>query len=75
MSYQDQSRTTDSDELDELLMPAQCSLQVTDNSVACTVRAGYDLEDVVSAAHQEARWALDRGDVLIEQYDIVNVKP
>ncbi|MDS0474035.1 hypothetical protein [Natrinema sp. 1APR25-10V2] len=55
--------------------PAECSITVTDNLVQTHVRAGHSLEETVSAAHQEARWALDRGDVLFEKYEIIDVSP
>jgi len=57
------------------LPPAECELKVDSDSVYCRIRAGEDLESVVSAAHNEARWALDRGDVLVQPIDVIDVSP
>lgn len=68
---QQQART----DVEQVPPPAECSITVTNNMVQTYVRAGQSMEETVSAAHQEARWALERSDVLVEKYNVVDVRP
>lgn len=61
-------------------MPQQaaprCFIQQSDDTVAVEVQGGSDdsLEDVVSACHQEFRWAKEEW-VAVDMTEVVTVSP
>lgn len=55
--------------------PAAVEMHVSTDAAYCAIQYGTGIDEAVSAAHQEIRWAMDRDDAKLELYDIVNVRP
>ncbi|RQH00103.1 hypothetical protein [Natrarchaeobius oligotrophus] len=57
------------------LPPAQCELFVTNDAAHCSIQYGAGLDQVVNAAHNEIKWAMDRDDCKLEVIDVHNIDP